>query len=266
MHPLLDRNEAGEVVIRWPSFFKSLAISLVCVSGGMFLGQYFAGKEFRIAGYLSFAVVLAFTTLAWLYVKKRQAEGRSVRQFSLLAVFACVTAISMLLAIMAADRQHDLQKYAERQRIEQQLKALVGAGTVHVSGTTLVQVKRATFNDAELQAIIALGPRLEQVGAPLTMIDLTGTSITDQGAIDLSKISTLEYCYLSGTGVTDASLDAVGKLPNLKVLQAYSTGVTPEAVSTLRAARPKLDFEPRTLPHATKNAGSPSAKTPAATP
>jgi hypothetical protein len=115
-----------------------------------------------------------------------------------------------------------------------------------VSETTLIQVKRPSFGDADLRKVLELAEPLEQAESPLTFVDLSGTSVTDAGVAELANVATLEYCFLERTGVTDAAIDALGALQWLKVLSVNSTRVTPERLLTLSDARPELNIEPKT--------------------
>jgi hypothetical protein len=115
-----------------------------------------------------------------------------------------------------------------------------------VSETTLIQVKRPSFGDADLRKVLELAEPLEQAESPLTFVDLSGTSVTDAGVAELANAAALEYCFLERTGVTDAAIDALGALQRLKVLSVNSTRVTPERLLKLSDARPELNIEPKT--------------------
>lgn len=121
---------------------------------------------------------------------------------------------------------------------------MVGSGHAHLGNPTVIQVKRLSFNDDDLAKVLQLQPELEAVGSPIGILDLTGTSVTDQGVGQLEKITSLEYCYLSKTRITDAALESLKSLPKLKVLQVDATGVTTQALAKLSETRPQLDISP----------------------
>ncbi len=150
----------------------------------------------------------------------------------------------ILLGIFSWQRQNDAELLAARQKLEKELTSIVGQGTVRVNYSTLIQVKRPSFNDDDLAKIAALGPRLEAVNAPITVLDVSGTQITDRGASALRDVKTLEACFFVQTRVTDSLLDALRDLPKLKVLCVTSTGVTAAGRAQLSRSRPDMNIEP----------------------
>jgi hypothetical protein len=246
MHPLLVRNDAGEVSVRWRPLIVALAVYAVASLAMGFALQWSIGGRFRATTAIFVIVATALPSIVLLYFAKRHAEGKSARQFSLAAFLASATIACLLFALLGSARQADLARYAERQRLAAALNEIVGQGQARVSETTLIQVKRPSFGDADLRKVLELAEPLEQAESPLTFVDLSGTSVTDAGVAELANAAALEYCFLERTGVTDAAIDALGALQRLKVLSVNSTRVTPERLLKLSDARPELNIEPKT--------------------
>ena len=116
------------------------------------------------------------------------------------------------------------------------------------------------FGDAELDALAGLG-------AQITWLDLTGTSVTDTGLAALSRfpnltrlqldrtgigdaglahlagLDRLEYLNLYGTRVTDEGLSHLTGLENLRSLYLWQTGASAQGVDRLRAGNPRLEID-----------------------
>jgi uncharacterized membrane protein len=124
---------------------------------------------------------------------------------------------------------------------------------VHVHCTNV----RATFGDAQLAALEAIGPQilwldvsgtqitdasLAAVGKfpNLTRLHLNRTAITDAGVAHLARLSHLEYLNLYGTKITDTGLTPLAGLANLRALYIWQTGVTPQGIDRLKASLPRL--------------------------
>ena len=246
LHPLLCRSDSGDIAIRWPRLVWWLAVYvLVSVLFGLAF-QFFVGARFH-ATHIAFTIIAtALPSVLLLYLAKRHAEGKSARQFSLSALLASATVACVLFALIGSERHSQLENYGKREQLEQAIMKIVGNGSVHVSGTTLIQVKRLSFDDEDLQKILELKVQLDEIESPLTLLDLSGTTITDQGVRVLRGVDSLEYCFLERTGVTDMSIDAFSGLPNLKVMSVMSTRVTPQRLLTLSISHPQLNIEPKT--------------------
>jgi hypothetical protein len=253
MHPLLRQDDKGEIVIHWPKFFRALPIVLACWLAGAMVGQYLSGKPFQITRLLSLAIGGVTAILCWLHILKCRAAGKSPWHFSLAALFAAMTIVCVWLGLASWEWRSEAEAVAKRERLQAAITEIVGQGTVHLSGATLIQVKRRSFSDDDLRQILKLRSALGEIGVPLWIIDLTGTSVTDSGVAELAAVESLEYCYLGQTAITDASLRALGKLPKLKALQVPSTAVTPGALVELSRARPQLDLEPKPIFDRRKN-------------
>ena len=124
--------------------------------------------------------------------------------------------------------------------------AIVGTGTVHVSGKTFVQIKRPSFDDDDLEEFIRLTTQLDDIGSPLYFLDLSGTNVTDRGVARLATTDSLEYLFLERTAVTDASIDSVEALPHIRVMSVMSTVVTPGRLLTLSDKQPTWNINPKT--------------------
>ncbi len=83
----------------------------------------------------------------------------------------------------------------------------------------------------------------------LTSLRLTGTAITDNGLKHLMRFPRLSELALNDTPITDSGLMELAACKSLNKVDVRGTGVTPEAVTSLREARPGLIVEsspPRT--------------------
>jgi hypothetical protein len=190
--------------------------------------------------------VILLPQLLIIYLAKRRAEGKALWQFSLLALFVSVTVACILFALIGADRRADLERFAKREQLHDSIMKIVGLGNVHVSGGTSIQVQRPSFNDEDLRKLLALRDELERFDSPISNVDLSGTSITDQGFAELQQLRSLEYAFFLNTSITDASIDVLAKLPKLKVLGVNGTQVTPARLLKLSEDRPDLKIEPQT--------------------
>lgn len=245
MHPLLYRNDAGQIAIRWWKLIGWLAAyaSAMLLSASAF--WYFLDGRFPTARLLFVLVLCALPMLLALYVAKRHAEGRTVLQFSLTALLAAVTIFCALLAAALLERRSGLEIHAQRARLEKALFEIVGNGTVRVRGTTTIQVRRTTFDDDDLQKITDLCPELDAALSPLTILDLSGTNVTDAEINARESAAALDILVLNQTGVTDRTIDTLDELPNLRLIAVTSTRVKPQRLATLGRERPDLNIEPK---------------------
>jgi uncharacterized membrane protein len=79
--------------------------------------------------------------------------------------------------------------------------------------------------------------------AYLTQLHLQRTSITDAGLAHLLTLEHLESLNLYGTRVTDAGALGLADLEKLRTLYVWQTGVTADGAARLAAARPRLRVE-----------------------
>ncbi|MEM9478348.1 MAG: c-type cytochrome domain-containing protein [Verrucomicrobiota bacterium] len=83
-----------------------------------------------------------------------------------------------------------------------------------------------SFGDAQVKQF---SPTAQQ----LTWLNLARSKITDQGAAELAKLTTLTRLHLENTGLTDKALPHIGKLSNLEYLNLYGTKVTDAGLNNL---------------------------------
>ena len=249
MHPLLYRNGDGEVVILWRRLVLWITL-LVCATLAVnFAIGYFVRVRFRTTTIGLPIVVVAVTWVWLLYFARRHAQGKLVQQVTMMALLGGITTACFVFAFAAWDRQSRLQEHANRERLEAEIMTIVVDGKVRVSGnpgTTFITVKRRSFNDNDLVAVLQLTGQLDQANAPITHLDLSGTTITDHGVSSLANLESLEYCFLERTQVSDTSIDMFELFPKLKVLSVMRTPVTAKRLLRLSVARPELDIEPKT--------------------
>ncbi len=255
MQAFLARMSDGRVAIRWSRCVVFLAVYIVIFALTATLSHSFLGIRLGVTRLASSALVTLLPLALLLYVAKRRAEGKSARQFSLLAMLAAITVACVLFALLVSERRAELEAYARRERLQEAIMSIVGQGQVNVSSTTLIQVKRPSFGDDDLAKVMRLKDQLDESDAPLTFLDLSDTSVTDRGVAALANVESLEYCFLDRTGVSDEAIEALKALPNLKVLSTWSTGVTSERLLNLSKKRPELDIEPKTYRRSKSESG-----------
>jgi len=76
----------------------------------------------------------------------------------------------------------------------------------------------------------------------LRKLHLENTKITDAGLAHLKNLQNLEYLNLYGTAVSDAGLTDLQGLKNLKALYLWQTKVTPTGVEQLKTALPNCQI------------------------
>ncbi|WP_035602842.1 c-type cytochrome domain-containing protein [Haloferula sp. BvORR071] len=115
----------------------------------------------------------------------------------------------------------------EVERLRKEFPAALNFESQASSGVTFTAVSmRKEFGDADLAK---LGP----VVPALVSLDLSASTVTDNGAKLLKDAVDLKSLRLSETAVTDAGLDAIVSLPNLESLNLYGTQVTNTGVAKL---------------------------------
>jgi len=171
------------------------------------------------------------------------------------------------LAFEAADRPFELTPEQARARdvaIERLRGLLISAG-IRAQGIDGVEVRvfenRAFFTDDQLDALDGLEPCL-------TMLDLTGTSIsdagleeigarfprlrvlrigstfiTDSGLASLAALTELALIDLHMTGVSAQGIEAVSDGPAMRLIRCWGTGVTQDELEDLSARFPGVEFD-----------------------
>lgn len=77
----------------------------------------------------------------------------------------------------------------------------------------------------------------------LRRLRLDWTAVTDAGLRHVSRLPSLELLNLVGTAVTDAGLARLASLAGLRRLFLWHTGVTPAGADALRAELPELELQ-----------------------
>lgn len=85
---------------------------------------------------------------------------------------------------------------------------------------------RKVFGDAELTS-------LEPIAENITIMDVSGTKISDKGAETLAKFPNLIELELYETEVSDSTLSAIKGLKNLQILNLHSTKITDQGLLKL---------------------------------
>jgi uncharacterized membrane protein len=122
---------------------------------------------------------------------------------------------------------------AEVERLREEFPAALNFESQTSGGVTFTAVSmRKDFGDEQLAM---LGPVLPA----MVTLDLSASTVSDQGVKLLATAGELRTLRLSETTVTDAAIDALVKLPKLESLNLYGTQVTNAGVLKL-AALPNL--------------------------
>ncbi len=125
----------------------------------------------------------------------------------------------------AADKRESVK--VEVERLRKEFPAALNFESQSSSGVTFTAVSmRKDFGDDDLAK---LGP----VMPALVSLDLSSSTVTDNGAKLLKDAAELKSLRLSETGLTDAGLEAVATLPRLESLNLYGTQVTNDGVLKL---------------------------------
>jgi len=74
----------------------------------------------------------------------------------------------------------------------------------------------------------------------LLSLELTGTSITDEGIAHIANLSTLETLQLNNTDLTDAGLIHLGRLERLETLGLLGVDITDTGLATIAGSLPSL--------------------------
>jgi len=135
-------------------------------------------------------------------------------------------------ALKQAAKQRESVK-AEVERLRKEFPAALNFESQTSSGVTFTAVSmRKDFGDDDLAKLQAVVPAL-------VSLDLSASTITDEGAKLLAQAAELRTLRLSETALTDAGLETLAKLPNLESLNLYGTKVSNQGILKL-AALPKL--------------------------
>lgn len=137
------------------------------------------------------------------------------------------------LAIEAADQPIELspaQREARDAAIDRLRTRMISAGTRAAElGNVEVRVfeARAGFGDADLDLLDGLQPCL-------TMLDLSGTAITDAGVDRLAReFPRLRVLRLGQTSIGDDAARSLASLSELAMLDVHITGVTADGLSAV---------------------------------
>lgn len=110
------------------------------------------------------------------------------------------------------------------------LRARGVAASVRARGIDEVEVRvledPADFQDTDLQQLQGLEPCV-------TILDLTGTAVTDDGLASLSAFEHLRKLRVGNTRITDAGLAKLKELGRLQTLDVHQTNVTLEGLRSL---------------------------------
>jgi hypothetical protein len=90
----------------------------------------------------------------------------------------------------------------------------------------------AAFGDADLAALAPVAERI-------VWLDLSGTSVSDTGAMTLAALRRLRLLRLNETRIGDATVAALAGHPSLETLSLFRTAITPASRPAL-ASFPKL--------------------------
>ncbi|MCW1921153.1 hypothetical protein OKA05_01220 [Luteolibacter arcticus] len=116
---------------------------------------------------------------------------------------------------------------ADVERLRKEFPAALNFESQASSGLVFTAVSmRKEFGDDDLA-------KLQSVMPAMVSLDLSSSTVTDNGAKILANAAELKSLRLSETTVTDAALEALVKLPKLESLNLYGTQVTNEGILKL---------------------------------
>jgi uncharacterized membrane protein len=116
---------------------------------------------------------------------------------------------------------------SEVERLRREYPAALNYESSSTSGLTFTAAgMRSAFGDDDLA-------QLEAVLPAMVSMDLTATSLTDEGVKMLAKATSLKSLRLSETAITEASLGTLARLTSLESLNLYGTQVGSPAVLKL---------------------------------
>ena len=118
MHPFLRPTDSGDVAIRWSKVVVFLVFNVGCGAITVLALHHFVGKPVYVTRIATFSIVPVLIWAIMLYFLKRHAQGKSLRQFSLLTLFTVTTVACILLGLMSLDRSSDLARYTKRKQLE----------------------------------------------------------------------------------------------------------------------------------------------------
>lgn len=120
---------------------------------------------------------------------------------------------------------------ADVERLRKEFPAALNFESQASSGLVFTAVSmRKEFGDDDLA-------KLQSVIPSMVSLDLSSSTVTDNGAKILANAAELKSLRLSETAVTDAALEALSKLPKLESLNLYGTQVTNEGILKLAALK-----------------------------
>ncbi len=242
MPPFLHKTESGDIAIRWRTLLATLGGTVVI----QIALSYFTVIQSSVPMIAASTIIMALT---WMWVLRRYIPGQSLWKFSLRDLFIGFTGMCLVFALGGLDRQSARETRANRERLQVDIQAIVGNGTVRISGSpgsTHVRVNRASFGNDDLKEVLQFTEQLNEVGAPITFLDLSGTGITDRGISSLVILNSLEFCFLGRTKITDKSIGTFENLPDLKVFSVMRTAVIAERLLKLSIDRSDMDISPKT--------------------
>jgi hypothetical protein len=111
--------------------------------------------------------------------------------------------------------------------------------TVFVPRTSIDREKQ--FGDEQLRAIVPAMKDLDKFNA----LNLSGSSVTDEGIRDLSTLTELEVLDVCETAVTADGLMQLQHLPKLTFITVSDGKYSDEALAKLKRAFPRVTIEVR---------------------
>ena len=208
-----------------------------------------AFTEIRVRTVSVVIVLLASAILPALVsmIRQRIVSGDRLSQFSLSGLVSLVAVAGLFAGLVRLDFESNQGNGDERAVLQRDFLDTIGQGTGNVATETLIQVRRPSFNDADLAQVMRLLNRLNELGGRVTILDLSGTGVTDDALKLIVNVNSLQFCFLDRTQVTNTAIDAIGwELPQLQAVSFKSTAVTDQRLLQLSLARPRLMIEPKT--------------------
>ena len=243
LHWLLKRNDGGEIVIRWGPALGRLVLMLASFVFFSWLVNLVLGQPFRPTRNAVLYGLMVVCFIWYLGSIQRKAQGKPKWQFNLRDVLVLITVVALMFAVNHWERNVRLKLDAARQQLTADLEQVVGTGKVTIAGhpgRADIFVTRTSFDDHDLEEIIALTERSSTLNCSITGMSLMNTQVTDRGAAALAGLTNLEYCLLDGTQLTDKAVDSLQTLVNLKLISVSNTSVTEPRLRQLSLDRPDM--------------------------
>lgn len=252
MPPLIwVRYESGRVRVRYGRVITFL-ITIVCAEfvGGA-ITRHFAEVPIDTTFMLATMCVVAAYLVVVIELQRRRLQYGSWKLHLSLRTLLLLTALAAaFFAVVSRATRENQRLMAVNVELQKQLEAVLQGGTVAIGmpgGARITcQATRASFSDDDLAKVIALASEGGTRPCELSMLFLSGTSVTNAGVRQLAACDKLVLIDLPPLNLDTAALDALVKCRRLEFIIIDERRLTREQGSRLREALPKVRLNGRT--------------------